>query len=447
MSATGPEENRVPDDTTTGGDVTTDQTGPSRTRIIAARILVVLGVVLVVISLFANFVKREALDEETFRGTSQELIANDAIRDQVAATMVDQLYANVDVAARLQERLPKNLQPLAAPIAGLSREAIDRAARELLARPRVQNLFVNASSLAQAQVVKVLEGDTTRLETTGGNVVLDLHPLVVQLGDRFGFLGNVSETLPPDAGRITILKSDELDTAQSLTQALKVAANWIWIPALLAWAAALWLVPGRRRREVRAISIGLIVAGVAILVIRRVAGSYLVDNLTDSESIRPAVDAFWTILSDGLAEAAWVGVVVGVIGALGTWLTGGGQRAVAARRDVAPLLARTGAAWAVFAGILLLVVWALPLHRFVTTAILVVLAAVGFEVFRRQALAEQAAEGPDAPRAGPTIPWPRPKAPTGPTDAEELERLARLRADDLLTEEEYAAAKGRLLGA
>ena len=274
--------------------MTTDQAGPSRTRIIAARILVVLGVVLVVVSLFANFVKREALDEETFRGTSQELIANEDIRDQVAATMVEQLYANVDVAARLQERLPENLQPLAAPLAGLSREAIDRAARELLARPRVQTLFVNASSLAQAQVVKVLEGDTTRLQTTGGNVVLDLHPLVVQLGDRFGFLGNVSETLPPDAGRITILRSDELDTAQSLTQALKVVANWIWIPALLAWAAALWLVPGRRRKEVRAISIGLIVAGVAILVIRRVAGSYLVDNLTDSESIRPAVDAFWT---------------------------------------------------------------------------------------------------------------------------------------------------------
>src|SRR5207344_3513609 len=90
MSAAGPSAKRVPDDTTTGGDVSTDQTGPSRTRIIAARILVVLGVVLVVISLFANFVKREALDEETFRGTSQELIANQDIRDQVAATMVEQ---------------------------------------------------------------------------------------------------------------------------------------------------------------------------------------------------------------------------------------------------------------------------------------------------------------------------------------------------------------------
>jgi hypothetical protein len=161
--------------------------------------------VLLVVSLFANFVKREALDEDTFRQTSQELVANDEIRDQVAATMVEQLYANVDVAARLEARLPENLQPLAAPLAGLSREAIDRAARELLGRPRVQRLFVASASLSQEQVVKVLEGETTALQTAGGNVVLDLRPLVVQLGDRFGFLGDLSEQLPPDAGRITIL--------------------------------------------------------------------------------------------------------------------------------------------------------------------------------------------------------------------------------------------------
>ena len=115
--------------------------------------------------------------------------------------MVEQLYANVDVAARLEEQLPENLQSLAAPIAGISREAIDRAARELLDRPRVQTLFVASASLAQAQVVRVLEGDTTRLSTEEGTVVLDLRPLVVQLGDRFGFLGNVEETLPPTRPR------------------------------------------------------------------------------------------------------------------------------------------------------------------------------------------------------------------------------------------------------
>ncbi len=419
--------------------------GPSRKRVIAARALVVLGVVLVVVSLFANFVRREALDHETFRDTSEELIANPAIQDQIAATMVDQLYANVDVSARLQQRLPDNLQPLAAPLAGLAREALDRAARELLARPRVQNLFVDAASLAQAQMVRVLEGGGPRLQTESGNVVLDLRPLVVQLGDRFGFLGNVDETLPPDAAQVTILRSDQLDTAQNVTQLLKSIANWIWIPALGAWALALWLVPGRRRREVRAIGIGLIVAGVALLVIRALAGSYLVDNLTASESVRPAVSAFWSILSDGLAEGAWVGIVVGVIAALGAWLTGESVRAGSARRAVGPWLARAGVAWGVFAVVLLLVVWALPLQRFLTAVILVVLAAVGFELTRRQVAREMAAGGPrpSGPRGRPSLPWRH--APAGPTQVEELERLARLRTDDLITAEEYEAAKARSL--
>ena len=170
--------------TTTGEPPTTpaapSPAGPSRGRIIAARALVVLGVVLVMVSLLANFVRREALDRDTFRDTSQQLIANEDIRNQVAAAMVDQLYANVDVAGVLEQRLPNNLQPLAAPLAGIGREAIDRGAQELLARPRVQRLFVEASSLAQAQVRRVLEDDTPRLETSDGSVVLDLRPLVAQ---------------------------------------------------------------------------------------------------------------------------------------------------------------------------------------------------------------------------------------------------------------------------
>jgi hypothetical protein len=361
--------------------------------------------------------------------------------------MVDELYSNVDVAARLEARLPDNLQGLAAPIAGLSREAMDRAATELLARPRVQSLFVTSASIAQTQVVKVLEGDTTRVSTEGGNVVLDLRPLVVQLGDRFGFLGNVSETLPPEAAQVTILESDELDTAQDVTQALKAVANWIWIPALLLFAIALWLVRGRRRKELRAIAIGFIVAGVALLVIRRIAGSYLVDGLTQSETVRPAVSAFWTILSDGLAEAAWVVVFVGVIGTLGTWLTGAGRHAVAVRRWLGPWLSRTGIAWAVFAALLLLVVWALPLHRFTVTAILVVLGAVGFEIVRRQVVREHEADGPAPPDAKLTMPWQKaqPATATAPSQVDELERLARLRSEGLLTDEEYATAKGRLL--
>jgi hypothetical protein len=97
--------------------------------------------------------------------------------------------------------------------------------------------------------------------------------------------------------------------------------------------------------------------------------------------------------------------------------------------------------------VLLLVIWALPLQRFLIAAILAVLACAGFEVARRQAVAEYEAEGGEAARPQLSMPFRRPATTEQTTQVEELERLARLRSDELLTEEEYAAAKGRLLGA
>src|SRR5687767_7697224 len=150
-------------------------------RSLLARLLVVLGVALTVVSVLADFVKREALDRSTFRQTAEELIGNDAIRDEIAATMVERLYLRVNVSKELQDQLPQNLKPLSGPIAGVSRELADRAAREVLERPRTQRVFVAAASTAQGQLIAVLEGDTRVVETSNGNVVLDIRPLVLEL--------------------------------------------------------------------------------------------------------------------------------------------------------------------------------------------------------------------------------------------------------------------------
>ena len=73
-----------------------------------------------------------------------------------------------------------------------------------------------------------------------------------------------------------------------------------------------------------------------------------------------------------------------------------------------------------------------------------VLGAVGFEIARRQAVREYEAEGsPERPPFA--VPWGKDKAPASDGGVDELERLAKLRSEDLLTEDEYAAAKGRLL--
>ena len=170
------------------------QTGPARWRIITARTLTVIGILLVVVSVLANYVKRTALDEGNFRDTARALIADDKIRDQVASTLVEQLYSNTDIAATLKQKLPDNLQPLAVPVAGLVQNATEGAAKQLLARPRVQNLFVNATSLAQRQFVALLNDDKDVLRTTNGEVVLDLRPILMRLGDRFSI---AADQIPP----------------------------------------------------------------------------------------------------------------------------------------------------------------------------------------------------------------------------------------------------------
>ncbi len=105
----------------------------SRGRMVTARILVVLGAVLAVLSLLAGFIRFQALDTPTVRNTADELISDEVVRDQIAATLVDELFANVDVAAALQERLPPDQQGLAGPIAAGVMELADRA-RAALAR-------------------------------------------------------------------------------------------------------------------------------------------------------------------------------------------------------------------------------------------------------------------------------------------------------------------------
>ena len=90
-------------------------------RMVLVRVLVVVGALFAVLSLLAGYIRYQALDTDTVEQTASELIADPEIRDQIAATMVDQLFANVDVEAALEQRLPPDQKALAGPIAGAVR--------------------------------------------------------------------------------------------------------------------------------------------------------------------------------------------------------------------------------------------------------------------------------------------------------------------------------------
>ena len=415
------------------------------------------------------WIERQVLDTDQWTKTSSELLERKAIREAVATYLVDQLYANVDVAGQLERRLPDDLKPLAAPISGGLRSLADRQAGNVLAQPRVQTLWENANRTAHAQLVLFLEGDTGALSATQGQVKLDLRPIVQRLGERVG-LSNVQERLPPEAAELEIVQADELDAAQDAVVVLRGIAITTAILTLVLYAAHVGLAEGHRRQAVRQVGISLIGVGVAVLALKELTGRYVVDSLATTASIEPAADETWEIATALLVSQAKALIVYGLVAIFGAFIAGPSKIATALRRAVAPWADEPGIAYTVFAllvlGMLLWVPTELT-NEFISGVIVVGLLAFGFEMLRRQI----EREWPDAkdPDWGEAVQDVRDAiarffggareavAKAGDGDGPggdpnerrlgQLEKLGELKKSGVLTAREFTAEKKRILAA
>ena len=102
-----------------------------RGRLIGARVLTVLAVLVAFVGMLSYAVERTVLDESGVKRIATAMIQDDAIREQVALAAVEQLYANVDVEQAIAERLPPAQRGLAPALAGLSRQAADQGAEKI----------------------------------------------------------------------------------------------------------------------------------------------------------------------------------------------------------------------------------------------------------------------------------------------------------------------------
>jgi hypothetical protein len=381
------------------------------TRMVVARVLVVLAAVFAVLGLLAGFVRWQALDNDTFTVTAGELIANDQVRNEIALRLTDELFQNVDVAARLEERLPSEQDALAPIVAAGVRELTNRAAVRLLERPRPQQVWLASLSRTHEQLLRLLDDDLTALSTSDGVVVLDLRPLVIQLGDEVAVFGRLATALPEDAGAIEIMESRELEQAQDITQLLKTLGTFLWLVAPILAAIALWIARGNRRAILRMLAIAAIATGLVEVVLVRFARRYVLDNLVANPSAEPAVRDAWDILTRQLTDGGRTLIGIGIVLLVGVWFAGATRSATAVRARVAPSLARPEIAFGGAALAWLLLVWWGPTFQtrlWYGVLAFAVLFAIGAEVLRRIAEREPTAE--PRPEAAPEQALPQPGA-------------------------------------
>jgi hypothetical protein len=453
-----------------------------RQRRIFVGVLLTLATIVGLFGIIAVWANRQVLNTDNVTSMSSRILADKQVQTALSAYLVNQLFTAVNVQGSLQSVLPKQLQPLAGPLASGTRQIANSQAPRLLASAKVQAAFSGAVRAAHLTLLKVLNGGGNTVSTSGGVVTLNLRSLITQLASSLGLSSQLAAAkskipsgasttvrsaaqnklgikLPPSSGELVILRAHQLNTAQKIVKALRSLAIVLPLVAFALYAFAVGLAKGWRRKALRNCGWCLFGTGIFVLLFRRIGGNALVNNLVKIDSNRPAVHQIWTIATSLLYDIAIAVIVYGLVIVLVSWLFGQTRPATALRRALAPTL-RDEPVWtwvAVAIVFLLIVVWGpTPAFRQLIPIIVIgALIALAVELLHRRA----AEEFPDAQR-GDTFRAIRAwyaahrsgAASTSSADArashraDELERLAALHDRGVLTDDEFASQKALVLG-
>lgn len=332
----------------------------SRTRSVVAAVLVALFAVLLPVTVTAAWAHRTVLNTDTYVSTVAPIASDPAVTEAVSRDITNQLYAALDPQAVIAQALPPKAAFLAGPVATAAKSQVQDAVNRVLQTDQFRRLWESANRFAHRELVSVLRGDTRVLQTTNGQVVLNLVPLLDNALKNAtelvsGIVGKAvtlpaisAQDLPSDAcarissalnrplpstcGQIALFPSKNLQSAQRAVRAFDRAVLALLIVTPLVFVAALW-ASQRRRRTLLQLAVG---GMLGLVVVRRVViweQARLIDagRPGNKEARRAIVD---TVLSGFYDVTVWflVGALVVVAAAL---LTGPYGWAVTTRRHLA----------------------------------------------------------------------------------------------------------------
>ena len=179
--------------------------------------LIALASLLLVVSMAANWVQREVLNTDQVVDTTDQILEDQDVQEALSIYLVDELYANVDVAAQLEQQLPGSAQALSAPLAAATRQLALDVSEKALASPRVQALVSNAVRVAHGQFVSLIRDEDEYVSTTGGDVTIEYGSVVADLAVRLGI----------DPETVTTIQGIVQDLSKDLEQRLTAVQDQV----------------------------------------------------------------------------------------------------------------------------------------------------------------------------------------------------------------------------
>ncbi|MEZ5075456.1 MAG: hypothetical protein R2691_11600 [Solirubrobacterales bacterium] len=394
-------------------------TGPSvRTRRRIAIVLVILATLTGIVGLVSLWVKRQVYDTDQWVKTSSALLADEQIRTELADYLTAQIFGSGVVQVEVAKLLPPKAAPLAGPAsAGLS-QLFNKAVNQILQTSAIEKLWEEANRKASETFIAIANdepiatGPLSKAQGAVGSTTLDLASIRSAITERLGIelpekgLGSgqaleASVKAGNAQAGLEVIAPNEIDTIRDVSKLIEKGSVALLILTFALFAIAIWVAKGTRLRTITSVGLSFIVVGVAVLTIRKLLGTVLVDQLAASDSSKPAVSAAWEIGTELMKTMAIASLAYGIVILLGALLAGPTRGAVWVRERIAPGLRDPMWATAGTALLILILVWWGPtpaLHEPLGIALIAIVLIVAAVALRRQVMRE----------------FPPPEAPTEP---------------------------------
>jgi hypothetical protein len=240
------------------------------------------GCVLAVVAGVGVWARQQLLDTGRWVQTSDDLLREPAIRDELARYLAGQLP----------------------PASGLRNQA-EAFAKRTLGLPAIESLWRTTNRATHAHFVALVRSEHD------AELILDLRPLLVRLARQAGL---PEIMIPPDAGRVRVLRPDQLDTARDAADVLDSAALWSVVLTVAAFLAALAL---GGTRVLTTAGVGLVLAGLLLLGFRALAGALVAGEIAQRGGAEEAARAAWSVGTSLLEQIAIGMAVAGAAAAVG----------------------------------------------------------------------------------------------------------------------------------
>jgi hypothetical protein len=294
---------------------------PGRWRWPVAIVLLVLGGVLLAAAVPALWAANTLLNTDRYTETVAPLAQDPSIRDSVAVTAVDRLFARANVQTQVRDALPPKAAFIAPQITdGLHSFSITTA-EAALATPRFQTLWTEVNRQAHQRIVPALlsgtgQGGTGALSIEQGTVSVDITKIVAQVKQALVSRGlTIVQSIPDTVagGTVVLFQSAQLGQLQTILRGLQTASIVLPILALLAFIGAVASAPDRRKAllwlGITAI-VAMIALGVGLALIRNAYVASPPAGILDAAAATAFFDTIVRFLRDSIRAVAALGFVL-----------------------------------------------------------------------------------------------------------------------------------------